>query len=169
MIITNDKNDKSGSFDAFLDTLIEDGIVTHVLSRGASKSLTIARLDESGKSRRLDFLYANPSEYPFAILYFTGSKIFNTVMRQRALDMGLTLNEHGLYKLVAGKKGSKVDHEFPSEESIFRFLGIKYKTPEERKDGRAVQLVSDALPKVVKTKKKVTVSRTLKKKRGTNS
>ena len=164
MIITNDKNDKSGSFDAFLDTLIEDGIVTHVLSRGASKSLTIAHLDESGKSRRLDFLYANPSEYPFAILYFTGSKIFNTVMRQRALDMGLTLNEHGLYKLVAGKKGSKVEHEFPSEESIFDFLGIKYKTPEERKDGRAVQLVSDALPKVVKTKKKITVSRTLKKK-----
>ena len=82
-----------------------------MLSRGASKSLTVAKLPGETKFRRVDFFTQYPKEYPFALLYFTGSKIF-TVMRQRALDMGLTLNEHGLYKLVAGKKGSKVEHEF---------------------------------------------------------
>ena len=34
-------------------------------------------------------------EFPFAILYFTGSKMFNTLMRARANDMNLTMNEHG--------------------------------------------------------------------------
>ena len=124
IIITNESNDKKGSFDAFLDKLISDGTITHVLSRGASKSLTVAKLPGETKFRRVDFLYTSPKEYPFALLYFTGSKIFNTVMRQRALDMGMTLNDHGLYKLVAGEKGSKVEHEFPSEEEIFKFLEV---------------------------------------------
>ena len=59
--------------------------------------------------RRIDFLYADPKEYAFATLYFTGSKAFNTVMRQRALDLGYTLNEHGLSNMEGGKKGEAVD------------------------------------------------------------
>ena len=89
--------------------------------------------------RRLDFMYASPSEYAFAILYFTGSKIFNVVMRQRALDLGYSMNEHGLYKMEGKKKSSKkIDILFPTEKSIFEFLGLEYKKPTERIDGRAV-------------------------------
>ena len=33
----------------------------------------------------------------FALLYFTGSKAFNTTMRSYALKLGLSLNEHGFY------------------------------------------------------------------------
>ena len=36
-----------------------------------------------------------PEEFPFAILYFTGSKTFNTIMRARALELGYSMNEHG--------------------------------------------------------------------------
>jgi NAD-dependent DNA ligase len=60
-------------------------------------------------------------------------------MRQRALNMGYTFNEHGTYNLDEKKKGKLVDHVFTDEKSIFDFLNMQYKTPEERVDGRAVQ------------------------------
>ena len=60
---------------------------------------------------------------------------------------------------------------FPTEESIFEFLGMVYKTPEERVDGRAVVLkgtqepmeelgIVEVKPKKIKIKKKK--KRTLK-------
>ena len=155
MIITDNQNDKK-VFDNFLDQLISAGIVTEILTRGKTKSLTIGKLP--GKTpRRLDFLYSSPTDYPFAILYFTGSKFFNTVMRQRALDLGYSLNEHGLYLMQHGKKGAKVDIQFPTEQSIFDFLNLEYKTPVERIDGRAIivkdeDIAAQEPPKVAKVK-----------------
>ena len=124
----------------FVDYLIKEGIVLEVLSRGPSKCLVIAKILDSDTARRVDFLYASPEEFPFSILYFTGSKIFNTVMRHQALNKNLTMNEHGLYSLVGKKKEDKVEHKFSNERDIFDYLGIEYKEPEERIDGRAVVL-----------------------------
>lgn len=139
VIITNE-NDNKSVFTTFLDDLKKRGILEHTFSKGPTKSLTMCRLTpESKVARRVDFLYTSPEEYPFAILYFTGSKIFNTVMRQRALKMGYTLNEHGLSHMKSGVKGAKVDHNFKTERDIFDFLDMKYKAPNERIDGRAVQ------------------------------
>jgi DNA polymerase beta len=132
----------------FIDELLKTGIILEVLSRGQSKTLVIARLPglTEGKeriARRVDFLYAPPDEFAFAILYFTGSKIFNTVMRQYGLDKGYTFNEHGIYKLENKKKGEKVTKEFKTEKDIFDFLGLQFKTPIERRDGRAVVSYTD--------------------------
>ena len=80
-------------FKNFVSKLILDGVIIEVLSRGSSKSLVIGRLNDKSTPRRIDFLYS-PEEYAFATLYFTGSKMFNTVMR--LTSMGLSLNEHGL-------------------------------------------------------------------------
>ena len=139
VIITNQDDDKR-VFAKFLDALKEQGILEYTFSKGPTKSLTMCRLTPSSPvARRVDFLYTSPAEYPFAILYFTGSKIFNTVMRQRALKMGYTLNEHGISHMKSGVKGAKVTHEFKTERDIFDFLGMEYKAPNERTDGRAVQ------------------------------
>jgi DNA ligase (NAD+) len=132
----------------FVDDLLKTGIILEILSRGPSKTLVIARLPGSkeGKeriARRIDFLYTPPDEFAFAILYFTGSKIFNTVMRQYGLDKGYTFNEHGIYKLENKKKGAKVEKEFKTEKDIFDFLGLQFKTPIERRDGRAVVPYTD--------------------------
>jgi NAD-dependent DNA ligase len=132
----------------FVDDLLKTGIILEILSRGQSKTLVIARLPGSkeGKeriARRIDFLYTPPDEFAFAILYFTGSKIFNTVMRQYGLDKGYTFNEHGIYKLENKKKGAKVTKEFKTEKDIFDFLGLQFKTPIERRDGRAVVPYTD--------------------------
>jgi NAD-dependent DNA ligase len=122
----------------FVNDLLKTGIILEVLSCGESKTLVIAKLPGKNLARRIDFLYAPLNEFAFAILYFTGSKIFNTLMRQYSLDKGYTFNEHGIYKLENKKKGEKVNKEFNTEKDIFDFLGLQFKTPIERQDGRAI-------------------------------
>ena len=176
IIITNNKDNKK-ALNGFLDILIKDKVIIEVLTRGKTKSLTIAKLPGM-RPRRVDFLYTSPAEYAFAILYFTGSKIFNTVQRQRALDLGYSLNEHGLYKMVQGKKGARVEGDFPTEKSIFDFLEMKFKEPKDRVDGRSVQVKTPnenivvtetkpetppSAPKAEDSPKKVKKRRTLKK------
>lgn len=139
VIITNAVNNQN-AFTLFIDKLIHERLIIEVLSRGNTKSLVIAQLP--GKTpRRVDFLYSPPTEYAFALLYFTGSKIFNTLQRQRALVLGYTLNEHGLNYMVEKTKGKAVVAEFPDEKSIFAFLGMVYKEPSERKDSRSLQFL----------------------------
>jgi DNA polymerase beta len=120
----------------FVNDLLKTGIIVEVLSCGQSKTLVIAKLPGvQNVARRIDFLYAPPNEFAFAILYFTGSKMFNTLMRQYSLDKGYTFNEHGIYKLENKKKGAKVNKEFNTEKDIFDFLGLQFKTPIERQNG----------------------------------
>ena len=140
IILTNAQDNKS-IFDKFIKALQDRGIIIEILTKGKTKSMVIGQLPGQ-TPRRLDFMYASPSEYSFAILYFTGSKALNVVMRQRALDLGYSMNEHGLYKMEGKKKGAKLDIVFPTEQSIFEFLGLEYKKPTERIDGRAVVVKS---------------------------
>jgi DNA ligase (NAD+) len=120
-------------FKKFIDLLIENKIILHVLSRGNSKCLVVCKLGKN-HARRVDFLYTTKEEYPFSVLYFTGSKAFNTVMRGHALRKGYTMNEHGIKKL----RGSPVIEKFGKEKDIFDFLNLEYKEPSERIDGRSV-------------------------------
>ena len=131
---------EAGAFDRFLDVLIKKGMIVEVLSRGKNKCLVIAKIPKSASFRRVDFLYATPEEYPFSVLYFTGSKGFNVVMRGYSLSKGYSLNEHGFTPSFPDKKISE-------ERDIFDALGLQYKSPEERMDGRAVRPISNGTPK----------------------
>lgn len=158
LIITNKDNDHN-AFIKFIDALIDDKIIIEVLSRGKSKSLVVTKIDDK-PARRVDFLYASPEEYPFSILYFTGSKIFNTIQRQRALKLGYTLNEHGLHHIENGKKTTKVDKVFETEKDIFKFLGMEYVEPENRIDTRSVKYITNK-------RRKLNVNKTIKKSKKT--
>ena len=149
-------------FRVFVDELVKRGIIVEILSRGNAKCLVIAKLPNAEYVRRVDFLYTSPEEYPFAVLYFTGSKEFNTTMRERALSMNYTLNEHGMSVMENRKKGDRVAQVFPDEKSIFDFLGMEYKQPMERLSGDAVvplagfapvQTDGDSVPAGKKTRK----------------
>lgn len=128
----------ASNYKKFVDELIKRQIIVEVLSRGQSKTLVITKLNSQSVARRVDFLFSPPDEYAFSILYFTGSKIFNTIMRQHALSMGLTLNEHGFHSMTDGKKGEKIELHFASELDIFNYLNLAYKEPMERIDGRSI-------------------------------
>ena len=144
LIITSYNNNKS-IFENFIKKLTAKHIVIELLSKGETKCLTIGKLlKDNTIPRRIDFLYSLPNEYAFSILYFTGSKEFNTAMRQHALNVDLTLNEHGFHKMTTTNstrsKEEKITKFFKSEKDIFDFLCMEYKEPHERIDGDSIVL-----------------------------
>jgi len=94
-------------------------------SDGKSKFMGLIKIDKL--YRHIDILHTKDDEYPFALLYFTGSKEFNQYMRNIAKKKGFTLNEKGLFK-----DKIKVSTVFKTEEDVFKFLDIPYREPEHR-------------------------------------
>ena len=89
----------------------------------------MGKINSSPCHRRIDIMYTKPEEYPFAILYFTGSGDFNVRMREDALKQGYTMNEYSIKYTETKKKVNKI---FNEESEIFEFLGYKYLNPEDR-------------------------------------
>lgn len=148
-IIITDPNDEN-VMQRFLAKLIEKKLLIEILSRGKVKCLAISKLPDK-PARRIDFMFTPKEEYAFAILYFTGSRTFNTLMRNRAIQMGYSLNEHGLYKLIDNKKTHKLNTYFPDEESIFKFLHMEYREPQHRVNHNSVVIRKN---KTLKKKKR---------------
>ena len=123
-------------FVAFVKALKESDYILDELVSGDKKWMGYVRVGPRGKARRLDLLLTAPSEYAYAILYFTGSDKFNVAFRKYAGDKGYTLNEHTMVPL----KGSSAPMPpgMKSEKDIFAFLGLRYVPPEERVDGRQI-------------------------------
>jgi ribA/ribD-fused uncharacterized protein len=101
-IIVNNKK----AYNLLIKTFDRFKITKATLSQGEIKTLLITSLNSDlppipnnkgipYPSRRMDIMYSPPNEYPFATLYFTGSKEFNTRQRSIALSKGWSLNEHG--------------------------------------------------------------------------
>ena len=110
-----------------VEALVGSAYIVGILAKGATKTLAIARVGAA--ARRLDLLLTPPAEYPYAILYFTGSQGFNIGMRGWALTRGYTMNEHGMTQTVATAPAVPA---MDNEEDIFAFLGLKYIGPTER-------------------------------------
>ena len=143
-LICTSYNNNKNVFVKFIEKLHSKKILLEILSSGQTKSLTIGKLlTNTAIPRRLDFLYAPREDYSFALLYFTGSKEFNTAMRQHSLNVNLTLSEHGFYKIsnVSKLKQEKIQNLlFKTEKDIFDFLCMEYKEPQERHDEHSVIL-----------------------------
>ena len=73
--------------------------------------------------------------YGAGLLYFTGSKAHNVALRQRALKMGLTLNEWALAKLDGGTPVAAA-----TEEEIYSALGLQWIPPEIRENLGEIEL-----------------------------
>lgn len=90
-IIINNKE----AYEYLVEQLQSRNISKGLLTNGTIKTYLISKLTPDDLARRMDVMYSPPNEYPFAILYFTGSKEFNTYQRSIALSKGWSLNEHG--------------------------------------------------------------------------
>ncbi|XP_025095096.1 DNA polymerase beta-like [Pomacea canaliculata] len=110
--------------------------VTDTLSHGDSKFMGVCCLtkEEDGPEpcfRRIDIRFIPHDQFFCALLYFTGSDVFNMKMRQHALDQGFTLNEYCLRPIGStGVPGEPLP--ITSEEDIFEYIGMPYKKPSER-------------------------------------
>lgn len=82
---------------------------------------------EKNVVRRIDIRFVEYRSKAPAIMYFTGSKDFNTKIRIIAKDLGYKLNEYHLAVL-----DSNVVIYPSSEEDIFKFLKMDYVPPSER-------------------------------------
>src|SRR5690625_5367877 len=85
--------------EAIFDAFVSHELVQEVLGRGETKS-SVRTLN----GRQVDLRIVKPKEYPAALLYFTGSKEHNIVLRQRARERGMAVNEHGVFELKDEKK-----------------------------------------------------------------
>src|SRR5262249_26557995 len=119
--------------------------VEQVIGHGETKSSVIVT-GGAGHGRILmnaDLRVVSDKEYPFALMYFTGSKEHNIALRGRAIQRGLKLNEYAL--AGEGKHVACKD-----EADIYRALGLDYVPPELREDtGEIAAAAQHELPKLV--------------------
>lgn len=80
-----------------------------------------------------------------ALQYFTGSKAHNIVLRDRAIQRGMKLNEYGLFRNEDGAVVAGQD-----EEGIYAALGLAFVPPELRENrGEMAAAESGTLPRLV--------------------
>jgi DNA polymerase (family 10) len=132
-------NEKQRS--AVIDRVIAVPGLTDLLAKGENKLSFKIR-----SGMQVDVRILPPESFGAAMQYFTGSKSHNVTLRQRALKMGMTLNEYGLARLddekhVAGS----------TEEEIYAKLGLDYIPPEMRENCGEIDLAAEhKLPELLK-------------------
>ena len=119
-----------------------------LFSFGDTKLMGLGLYDEY--YRHVDIFFYSEKEYPFALLFTTGSAQFNVEMRAYALKQRYSLNDKELLKYNDSKKlisvsedeyMSKINKKYPlSEEDIFKYLGLKYINPPDRQAGMIIPI-----------------------------
>jgi len=124
LLCTDDLEKKNVMADIILG-LASAGLIIAVLSSKYKKAMCVCNY--KGVVFHLDIRVVLQDHFPFALLYFTGSKKMNTVMRQKAIDLGYKLNEYCLTDIKTGG----VLH-LKTEKDIFERLLMDYKDPCDR-------------------------------------
>ena len=97
---------------------------------------------------RIDLRVVAPEEFGAALQYFTGSTDHNVALRNRAIAMGLKLNEYGVFDVSgiddpdAGQRvGDRVAGE--TERGVYDALGMEWVPPELREDRGEIERAAD--------------------------
>jgi len=130
----------SGAPVALMDQFVEFPGVERVLGHGETKSSVLLR-----GAFQADLRLVPPDSRGAAMQYFTGSKAHNIALRDRAMGLGLRLNEYGLFRTsdevrVAGER----------EEDLYQALGLDWVPPELREArGEVEAAAGHRLPSLV--------------------
>ena len=104
--------------------------VIEILAQGDTKASV-----RTQDGRQVDLRVVPDHHFAAALMYFTGNKDHNVMMRKRARDRGMALNEYGLFKLNAeGDTDFEQPVEASSEEAIYQTLDIAFVPPELREN-----------------------------------
>ncbi|HUJ49546.1 MAG TPA: DNA polymerase/3'-5' exonuclease PolX [Bryobacteraceae bacterium] len=124
-----------------LERFVKHPKAHNLLGKGVNK----ASIQYGLEGLQVDLRALAQESYGAALQYFTGSKEHNIVLRSRALKLGLTLNEYGLFRLedeqrVAGE----------TEEQVYGKLGLAWIPPELRENcGEIEAALERRLPKLI--------------------
>ncbi|MBM3879282.1 MAG: DNA polymerase/3'-5' exonuclease PolX [Verrucomicrobia bacterium] len=114
---------------AVIDFFTRQPGVQSVSAQGETKASVIL-----AGGLQADLRVVSDREFPFALAYFTGSKEHNIVMRQRALERSLRLNEYGLFRSPTETRDPALLVPCQTEEEIFAALDLAPIPPELRED-----------------------------------
>ncbi len=128
-----------------LDFFVQLPGVIQVIAKGETKASVLLE-----RGIQSDLRVVSDAEFPFALLYFTGGKEHNIVMRQRAIDRGLRLNEYGLFHSKTETRDPELLVKCNTEEEVFEKLGLHYVPPEMREDhGEFILAEKGPLPRLI--------------------
>lgn len=97
-----------------------------------------------------DLRAVSNAEFPFALLYFTGSKEHNVALRSLALKQGLSLNEYGFTQSGPGGSPGDLPSDLHEECDIYQFLGLQFIEPELRENRGEIEAAAEkSLPRLV--------------------
>jgi DNA polymerase (family 10) len=114
--------------------------ITEVIAQGDNKVSFKLR-----NGMQVDVRTLPGDSYGAAMQYFTGSKNHNVTLRQRALKMGYTLSEYGLFTLENNQRVAGA-----SEEEIYARLKLDLIPPELRENcGEIEAAEKHALPRLI--------------------
>lgn len=116
--------------------------VQAITGKGETKSSVVLR---SGIN--MDLRVVKDGQFPYTLHHFTGSKEHHIPLRRRALSMGMTINDYGLFKETpAGLELIPCQNEA----DIYAALGLAYIEPELREDmGEIEAAATGKLPVLV--------------------
>jgi DNA polymerase (family X) len=119
--------------------------ILNVIAKGETKASVLLQ-----GGIQSDLRVVSDAEFPFALMYFTGSKEHNIVMRQRAIERGLRLNEYGLFRSKEETRDPKLLVKCRTEDEIFEKLGLNFVPPEMREDmGEFALAEREPLPRLI--------------------
>lgn len=119
--------------------------VLSVIAKGDTKASVVLQ-----GGIQADLRVVSDREFPFALAYFTGSKEHNIVMRQRAIQRGLRLNEYGLFRSHEETRDPELLVPCATEEDIFKHLDLACIPPELREDqGEFAAAERDEIPRLL--------------------
>ncbi len=95
-----------------------------------------------------DLRAVSNAQFPFALLYFTGSKEHNVALRSLALKQGLSLNEYGFTPTPG--PDAPVPPDLYEERDIYQALGLSFIEPELRENRGEIEAAAEhKLPRLV--------------------
>ncbi len=126
-----------------MDAVVNLPGVSRVLGKGEFKSSI-----EFTDGVRAQVWVHPPQEFGTALQYATGSKDHNVLLRQLALDKGLSLSDHSFKKVKGGK-----EIFCATEEEVYETLGLQWVPPELREGRDEVALAkANKLPNLIELK-----------------
>jgi len=103
-------------------------MVGEIIAQGPTKTSVRLKI-----GIQADLRVVTNEQYPFALVYFTGSKEHNVKLRSLALAHGWTLNEYRMAP-VEGKTAAAAVPEIDQEADLHVALGLAYMEPELREN-----------------------------------
>jgi DNA polymerase (family 10) len=140
MLVTGPCCVNDGQRTALIEQIVRFPGIMEVLAQGDNKVSFRLR-----NGLQVDVRTLPPESYGAAMQYFTGSKNHNVTLRQRALKMGLTLNEYGLFRLEDNERVAGA-----TEDEIYGALKLDTIPPEMRENcGEIEAAEKHSLPNLI--------------------